>query len=386
MYRNYLYVMIEGLNPEKFINLAILNGIELWDIERISLTEMAFKMSGNQFKDLRKIAKRTGCRVKINKKNGIIFLAKKMSRRVFFIAGLMIFFVILYILSCLVWTIEIEGNKRLSTDLIYRELKKSGLSIGKFKNKINLRDVESRMVKSINELSMITISYDGTKAKVRVVERTMPPSIIDSELPVNIVALKDGIVTKVSALKGQSLVKEGDYVKKNQILISGVITDSQNIPLKATRAMGDVYAKTWYESIKEVNLDYKYFEQTGNQIKIIYILLPNNKKIYLKPGVNKFEFYDKIEEKEYINILGFSVPATKITEIYSEKIQITKKLSYKEAAELAIKLSNEELEKRIPKEVRILEKKIDKVIMKNRVIVRNLWIAEEKISVEKEIK
>ena len=386
MNRNYIYVTIEGLNPEKFINLAILNGIELWDIERISFTEMGFKMTGEQFKHLRKIAKKTNCRVKINKKNGIIFVLKRMTRRVFFIAGLLIFFVILFVMSNMIWSIQIEGYKKINERIIYEELKKNGVAIGNFKYKLNLRDVENKMVKAINELSMITISFDGTKAKVRIVERTMPPTIIDNELPANIIASKDGIVTKVSALKGQPLIKEGDYIKKNQVLISGVITDSQNIPLKATRALGEVYAKTWYESIKEINLQYKYFEHTGNEINIIYILLPNNKKIYLKPGVNKFQFYDKIEGKESINILGFETKSIKVTETYKEKIQKTKNLSYKEAIDVAIDIANSELEKKIPKGARILEKKVEKVIMKNKVKVRCLWITEEKVSIEKKIK
>ncbi|KRQ86652.1 putative stage IV sporulation protein YqfD [Caloramator mitchellensis] len=385
MNRNYINVVIEGLNPEKFINLAIVNGINLWDIERISFTEMGFKMSGKQFKDLRKIAKKTSCRVRIARKNGIIFIIKRMARRAFFIAGILVFFIILYLMSNMVWSIEIEGNKKINEQIIFNELKKNGITIGSFKSKIKPRDVEKNMVKAITELSMITISFDGTKAKVRIVERTMPPEIIDNELPTNIIATKEGIITKVSALKGQALVKEGDFVKKDQVLISGVITDSQNLPLKATRAIGDVYAKTWYESIKEINLQYKYFEFTGNELKVIYILTPNNKRIYLKPGVNKFQFYDKIEEKEKIKIAGFGTNIIKITETYKEKIQRIKILNYREALDTGIEITNNELEKKVPKDAKVLEKKIEKVIMKNKVRVRNLWVTEEKVSAEKKI-
>lgn len=386
MDKNYITVDVEGLNPEKFINLAVINGLTLWNIERLSITNMRFNMKEKDFKRLRHIAKKTNCRAKIIRKNGLIFLFRRLYRRIFFIIGLVIFILLIYFFSNIIWNIEIIGNKVVNEQLILTSLNKAGLKVGAFKKKINLRDIENSLLKDIKELSMVTISLDGTKAKVEIVERTMPPTIMDFEKPMNIVAVKDGILTKVIALKGQKLVKEGDYVNKGQILISGIIKDAQNIPIDVTRALGEVYAKTWYESIKEVPLKYRYFERTGNYKKTIYLVLPNNKIVNLRSNINKFQFYDKIIEKEQINLIGFKTPVLKVTEYYYEKIEKIKNLSYNEALDIATKLADEELMKIMPKDVKILEKKYDKILMKDKVRIRKLILTEEKISKEEEIK
>jgi len=386
MDKNYITVDLEGLNPEKFINLAVINGLTLWDIERLSITNMRFNMKEKDFKQIRHIAKKTHCRVKISRKNGFIFLFRRLYRRIFFIIGIVIFVLLIYAFSNVIWNIEIVGNNVVNDQLILKSLNKAGLKIGAHKKNINLRDIENSLLKDIKELSMVTISLDGTKAKVEIVERTMPPTILDLEKPMNIVAAKDGILTKVIALKGQKLVKEGDFVKKGQILISGVIKDSQNLPIDVTRALGEVYAKTWYESIKEVPLKYRYFERTGKCEKSIYLVLPNNNIIKLRSNINKFQFYDKIIEKEQVKLLGFNSPVTKVTEYYYEKIEKIKNLSYNEAIDIATNLADEELIKIMPKDIKILERKYDKILMKDKVRIRKLILTEEKISKEEEIK
>jgi len=386
MTKNYITVEIEGLQLEKFINLAVESGISLWNVKRISFTNIKFNMYDKDFKMIRKIAKKTNCRVKILNKKGPIFLFKKLHRRIFFIVGLMCFSSLIYIFSNIIWSIQISGNKYLNESLILKSLSKSGLKIGAYKKKLNLRDIENSVLKDIKEISIITITLDGTKAKVEVVERTMPPTIIDTEKPMNIVAEKDGIITKVIALKGQKIVREGDYVKKGQVLISGIITDSQNIPLEVTRALGEVYARTWYESIKEVYLNYKYFERTGREVKKVYFILPNNKIIDLKPVVNNFTLYDKIINKENVKVFGIKLPIVKVTEHYYEKVEKNKKLSYNEALEMALKEIDKELSTILPKGVKILDEKYDKIITKDKVRIRKLVVIEEKISKEVEIK
>jgi len=117
------------------------------------------------------------------------------------------------------------------------------LNEGKLKNRVNLREVENSVLKQMNGISVINIKFIGTRARVEIVERTMPPDILPLDKPTNIVASKDGIITKVLSYKGQPLVQVDDYVKKGQILISGVITDKTNVPSKIVHAMGIVSAK-----------------------------------------------------------------------------------------------------------------------------------------------
>ncbi|MCX7883891.1 MAG: sporulation protein YqfD [Caloramator sp.] len=381
----YVIVKVEGLNTEKFINMAVNNGINLWDIERINFTTTIFKMRYYQYGMLRDIVKRTGVKVKIIKKIGIHFIYKKALRRKVFVLGIGLFLIIIIYMLNIIWQIEISGNKTVDSKIIYESAKNAGLKEGNLKYKLNLRDIEDSILRDIKEISVVTIRLEGIKAKIEVVERKMPPSILDLNEPMNIIAAKDGIVLKVSTYMGKSIIKEGDYVKKGQILISGILTDNQNIPVRLVHAMGDVIAKTWYESVKEVDLNYKYENRTGRVAKKVYYSL-NDKKIYLKNDNIEFQKYDKIIDKKLLKIGTLKIPIEMITEYYYEKVYKYKTINYDEAYKIALCEAENEIKQYIPKNVKIIDKKIEKTMGNNKVKVRLLYVAEENICLEQAIK
>lgn len=381
----FIVVRVEGLNPEKFINLCSRNGINLWDINKLSYTIIEFKMKNNEYKYLKDVIKKTSSRTKIIKKKGFNFLYGKIRRRKFFIIGIAVFLMILFYLSNIVWIIDINGYKRISKDLIYDALKSSGLKEGELKHKINLRDIESNVLKQINEISLINIKFIGTRAKVEVVERTMPPEIIPLDMPTNIIANKGGIVTKILSYKGQPMVQVGDYVKKGQILISGIITDKTNVPSKIVHAMGIVTARTWYEAKQEVYFNHKFEIRTGRLKKKVYYNIIG-KKVRIKNDNIDFLNYDKIEEKNLLKIAGFETPIEVLTEYYYEKEYQTIKLSSEEAIEMAIKNAEDGVKSLLPNDPQIIEKKIEKTIVENKAMVRVLFIIAENIGISEEIK
>ena len=81
---------------------------------------------------------------------------------------------------------------------------------------------------------------------MQVVERKRPPEIVDRSARTNVVAARDGLVTKVEALDGKALVMAGSTVTRGQLLISGV-ADSKFGVVRFMQGRGRVYARTWYE-------------------------------------------------------------------------------------------------------------------------------------------
>lgn len=381
----FIVVRVEGLNPEKFINICSRNGINLWDINKISYTVIEFKMKHTEYKYLKDIIKKTSSRTKIIKKKGFNFIYGKMRRRKFFIIGIAAFLIILFYLSNILWFIDINGCKKISRELIYNTLKSSGLNEGKLKSNINLRDIESDVLKQIKEISLINIKFIGTRARVEIVERTMPPDIIPLEKPANIIANRDGIVTKILSYKGQPMVQTGDYVKKGQILISGIITDNTNVPSKIVHAMGIISAKTWYESKQEISYDYKFEIRTGRLKKKVYYNIMG-KKVCIKNDDIDFLNYDILEEKKFLKVADYETPIEILTEYYYEKEYKTIRLTPEEAVEIAIKKAEEAINKLLPENPQILERKIEKEILDNKAGVRVLFINSENIGILEEIK
>ncbi|QCX32407.1 sporulation protein YqfD [Caloramator sp. E03] len=383
-FSGYIVVRLEGLNPEKFINMAIKYGVTLWDVKRVNFTTVIFKMKYDQYGMLRGIIQKTGVKTKIIKKVGMHFIYKKALRRKVFVLGIGIFLAIIVYMLNIIWQIDIVGNKTVNTDIIYEAAKKAGLKEGTLKYKLNLRDIEDYILNNVKEISVVTIKLQGIKAKIEVVERKMPPQIKNLEEPINVIASKDGIILKISAYMGKAMVKEGDYVKKGQVLISGVLTDTQNVPIKLVHAFGEVIAKTWYESVKEVNINYKYEERTGRTAKKVYYNY-FGKDIYIKNDNILFKKYDKIIEKKIFKIGNFSMPVQLVTEYYYEKTDKYKIISYEEATNIALNDAEEDVKKYLPKDAKILDKKVDKIIGNGKAKVRVLYITEENICIEQEI-
>ena len=103
------------------------------------------------------------------------------------------------------------------------------------------------MLLELGDISWLSVNVKGCTAHVQVVERKRPP--VDRWIRsarANVVAARDGLVTRVEALDGKALVMAGSTVTKGQLLISGV-ADSKFGVVRFMQGRGRVYARTWYE-------------------------------------------------------------------------------------------------------------------------------------------
>ena len=66
-----LEVEIQGFFTERFINLCKINNIKIWNIKNIVSGIIRFNISIKDFKKLKPIARKTKCKIKIVKKQGI---------------------------------------------------------------------------------------------------------------------------------------------------------------------------------------------------------------------------------------------------------------------------------------------------------------------------
>ncbi|MCX7950446.1 MAG: sporulation protein YqfD [Clostridiales bacterium] len=386
-FEGYVVVELKAINPEKFLNLATKNGIKVWDVIRLDYTTIEFKTNVEDFKKLKYTSKKVRAKIKIKSKKGSVFFMYKLLRRKLFIVGIILFLGIIYFLSNLVWIINIYGNKKITNEKIQKTLYNKGVKIGSKKSNLNLRQLEDAIKKELSEVSIINMSFDGVKLNVEIVERTMPPSITTYEQPSDIIAQKDGIITKIFCYKGTPLIKEGDYVKNGQVLISGdvIILNRENgqpETVKIARALGSVYAKVWYENTQEIILNETKRQQTGKIVNNTYYVI-NGKKIYTNKHDVNFKIYDKIENKERVKLQNYELPIEKVEEYYYEVVEIKQNYTVNEAVEIAKRNAENELLKQIPNNTKILDKKIEKIIEKNKVKIRLLYITEEQISMEK---
>src|SRR5690554_3431013 len=108
--KGYVIIIVNGLYAERFINICSRRQILLWDIERLSPSTIQMKISIRGFKNARHAARKSHCRVRIKAKKGLPYVLSKYRKRKGFLAGIIAFAVLIYLMTSIIWSIEVTGN------------------------------------------------------------------------------------------------------------------------------------------------------------------------------------------------------------------------------------------------------------------------------------
>ena len=298
----YLNIELEGYYIERFINTCISKNIFLWGIKRTKSTILFANIGAGDFKQAAKIAKKHGCRIKIKSKSGLPFIVKKYKKRKIFFILLFLVIIGIYTLSKFVWNIEITGNTKVDSNEILSALEEDGLKVGVLKSKVNTDEIINKIRYQREDIAWIGIELDGTNAIVKVVEADSKPEIIDENDFCNIIATKDAVIEKISAQNGTLMVKEGDTVKKGDVLIAGWM-EGKYTGKNYVNANGEVKAKVTYSQSEKIGKKEIKREQTGkNENK--YAIKFNNFKINLYKTLSKYEIYDTMYTNKKIKLFS----------------------------------------------------------------------------------
>lgn len=302
--KGYVIISIEGLTLERLLNLCLTNGIYLWNVRRINTTEIEVTVSTYGFKNLKEIATKLGCRIKVKEKMGLPNSIDRLKKRKMLGIGILLFISIIVFLSTFVWEIEINGTEQTPNARIIDFLDENNVRVGKFKGAIDIDETKVSMLKEFDYFSFLDIRVKGVKLVINIKEQEIPPEKIDKTTPSHIVAKKKGVILKVIARKGRAVVEAGQIVDEDTILISGII-DTLGSETYLVHAEGEVLAQTRYTAINEmpiIRLDKKetgkVYKQKGIKVK--------DRGIKLMKG--QIPFKDYIEEIDEIKLINFKWP------------------------------------------------------------------------------
>lgn len=320
----YLNITIEGFFIERFINTCASKKIFLWNVKRKNSSLLNANISIYDFKKIKQIVKKTKCRVNIHQKKGLPFFFNKYKKRKVLLVLLIPILLSILISSQYIWNIQILGTKNIDTNELIEQLKGNGLEIGKVKSKIDTKNIINHIRLERTDISWMEINLRGTNAIVNVVEAEEKPEIVNDNEYCDIISNKKGVITKITAQKGTTLIKVGDIVEEGTKLIAGVM-EGKYTDARYVHAKGKVEAKVWYTKRKSSNFTREITKQTGNE-KNKYSIIFNNFKINLYKSIPNFEKYDTISENKRLRIFSnFYLPITIQKDTYQEIIneQIT---------------------------------------------------------------
>jgi similar to stage IV sporulation protein len=264
-HRGYVIIKVKGTGLEEFLNRAAAKGIYLWDVERLSRELLIAKVSIADFRQLREAVRKVPVTVRIRQRVGLPFWRQKLSQRLVLLAGALLSLACIYVLSSIIWFVQIDGLERLDHDFVTGILQEAGVGPGAWRNSIDPREVEKYLLLRIPSLAWAGVRLRGTLVEVALVEKTEIPD--DEQLPGDIVANRNALVTQIIPFAGTVLVKEGEAVTEGQVLIAGALDPHMPSPGddsgRYLRAAGMVRGRVWYRGFGEASVVSRVSRRTG---------------------------------------------------------------------------------------------------------------------------
>ena len=238
----YTQFCATGGFPERFLNLCKINGISLWSIKNDGVKVEACT-SFKEFEKIQLPAERSGMEIKIIKNSGIPILIKRHKWRCGAVFGVLVAVLFVWLMSGCIWEVEIVEEDGVKIEDFTETLADFGVKAGVRKSKIDIQEVQEKLLKHYPQLSWVSVNIFGDKVQVEYTPVKIAHEIKDVDKPSNIVARKNGTIVLVEGYKGTNVVKEGASVAKGTLLISGVTTNADGSEY-FSEASGKVFAQT----------------------------------------------------------------------------------------------------------------------------------------------
>lgn len=361
------YVLkITGKNVSRFIRKLIIQKIELLKVDDINHNEVRITIYKKDYNKV--IEQKTIYEIDFLESHGIIHIKKIIKFHKVFIFFLFIGLIILYILSHMIFSVQIVHTNHEIRDILTNELSSFGIKKNHFKKSYKtVKKIKKKILeRHKDKIEWLEIENIGTKYIVRVEMRKLKEEKKETK-KVDIIAKKDAVIKQIVAESGEIIKKENDYVKKGDIIISGNVFLNDKW-MASTRASGKVYGEVWYNV--KVSYPYIYYEEylTGKK-NTVYTFKFLNKRIELfnvKPYKEK-NIQSKVLLKN--NILPISLEKEK----QSQKKVIRQILTEEEATIEAVKVARKKMQRNLSKKEHIISEKKLKVNVKDSKIVVDMF-------------
>lgn len=275
MNNNYIKVKVSGKNVNNYLKWLISKKINIINLKIVSHNEMHIIINYRDLSELSKYSKIY--KITIEKKYGKLKVVDAIKKNSIIISTILLSIVLLYFLSNIIFSVEVVYNNQDLSNMLIKELAKYNIKKYSFKKDYKyLEEVKQKILSDKkNELEWIEIEESGTKYLIKVVERKKEDKKEEYTYQ-SIIAAKDGILKSIKAYSGEKVKGINEYIKKDETIISGVLTkpDGTNLYVKAK---GTILAEVWYKVSVEYPMYYQEESVTGRSKTILSLNFINKR-------------------------------------------------------------------------------------------------------------
>lgn len=353
----FVEVRVTGQLVEPFINELVRKGIKVTSVKRIDEKIVMFSMPLQDIAKMRVTLRKYPCKVTFLKRSGFPFLFQRLLLNGGFVIGFFLFLTCIFLLSNVVWGIEISGAKPETEHKIRQELKKMGVEKGKFQFFIaESDDIQRILTNEIDVITWVGVDLRGTSFHLQVVEKK-EPQIVKTPGSQQIVAMKKAVIRKVFVEKGKAVVMVNDFVHKGQLLVTSNISNNEEkqtlVPAKAT-----ILGEVWYKSDVEIPLETEFNVFSGEEATKHYFQISKLPIPVWGFKNREFKQYETDITEKPLYFLGWKLPFYYKTVTVRDKETVLRKYTKEQAVEKAKEVALEDLRSLIPEDSEIIGEKI----------------------------
>ncbi|MFD1736597.1 sporulation protein YqfD [Bacillus salitolerans] len=355
-FSGHVKIKIYGKGIERFINECVRQNIMIWEVNKQKDSSVTCSLHLSDVHKLRRIVRKNDCKLKFLKGGGVPFLIRRAFYNSGFMIGTVFCIFILFILSNMVWGIEIEGAKPETEHIIRKELQAMGIKAGTFQFLVeDVESVQKHLSEKIQNITWVGVELNGTTYHFQVVEKNQPKET-EYFSPRHLVAKKKAIITNMFVEEGQPLVAINDYVKEGDLLVSGFI--GKEGQTKVVSARGEIMGETWYEAHVSVPLKTTFRVLTGSSKTTHYIRFFHFDLPVWGFGKHKFSEYQTDLEYKSFRFLKWDVPIGYKKKVVLESEQVERVYSEEEAIKTAMANGRKEIKQRLDEHAMIKGEKV----------------------------
>lgn len=258
--QHYIYIKCKARNQNRILVKLYKNRINVYDVIKKE-NETYLKVLDSDYEKIKE--KIITAKFYYVSDSGF-YRVKKMMTPLKVFAVLLFLFLTNFFSGVIVKVDVIHSNKEIR-ELVEKALDVEGIHVWSLKKDYKtLQSIKEKILTTYKErLEWVEIESVGMMYVVRIEERIINQFNEENKY-CHVVASKSGVVDAITSTKGEIMVHEGQYVKENDILISGEIKFNEEVKNNVC-ASGNAYAEVWYETHVSLPIEYTTKERTGKK-------------------------------------------------------------------------------------------------------------------------
>ena len=298
---------VEGGMYSEFLN-SLTESFSLLNItpEKLGFTATCY---ASDYKHIARLSKKFQCRISIKEKIGFYFKINKFTGRKGVRAGIVIYLILSFIFSHIVWNISINTTDLNLKSEILNSLYRQGIHAGSYFEKQKLADACKNTMIELEDYADISLNFYKGVIHCNVNKRYIKEDYLKGTNDGDIKSSLSGIVTDVRVYSGFPKVETGQSVSAGDVIVACIELDQfNNVYYEKTRAYIEALCDKTYSVYipyeKECDL------YTGETSKEIHINILNKKFKIKDSNCNEWNDKTSVSKVKYLSFLGFHLPIT----------------------------------------------------------------------------